>query len=545
MSHRIDSAGTSSVAPAIMVGLAAAAAAAASSLYFLSSIKILVQANHTGDLRKTLARRAAFRRAAFRTSDVRLENVRIPIAVLLSSTILNAKNVATSADDEGLVHCSVVIQGGTIASIDPPAALSPTSSIFAWSALSVDCRGAILLPCFVDAHTHLIKTEVVPRLRNHSGTITEALTIESLDQPRWKACNDIRRRMEFAIQTALHHGTRAMRTHLDGSESQDPEVRDAVYEAFDTLRDEYQDKMIIQGVANLFLPLWLTPMAKQHADTAKMHGNVVLGAYVGRLTTGSDPDPDTVAAMDALFDHAIRLGHMDCDMHIDETNDPASCALASLCESLGKARKKGYRGKVLLGHCCALSLQSKATQKRICQQLAELKTFVVSNPSTNLGLQDRKGSKEPSCLEIPADVARTPQWRGLTLLQELREAGVTTAAASDNVRDHWYPYGDYDMLSVWAQAQAMGHLDTASSEGEWADVVTTAPAQAMGLTFGGMNAGEPADFVMFPSARRASELFARPQTDRIVLRQGKVQHTVLPSFAELDDLVDIKTERKV
>jgi cytosine deaminase len=91
----------------------------------------------------------------------------------------------------------------------------------------------------------------------------------------------------------------------------------------------------------------------------------------------------------------------------------------------------------------------------------------------------------------------------------------------------------------------MGHLDTASSEGEWADVVTTAPAQAMGLFVGGMNAGEPADFVIFPSARRASELFARPQTDRIVLRQGKVQHTVLPDFSELDDLVDIKTKRKL
>jgi cytosine deaminase len=104
------------------------------------------------------------------------------------------------------------------------------------------------------------------------------------------------------------------------------------------------------------------------------------------------------------------------------------------------------------------------------------------------------------------------------------------------------------MLSVWSQTQALCHLDTAPNEGSWADIVTTIPARAMGLLGDSKQAksatatslldvGHVADLIIFPGARRASELFARPQNDRIVIRNGSIQNTVLPDFVELDDLV--------
>jgi hypothetical protein len=43
---------------------------------------------------------------------------------------------------------------------------------------------------------------------------------------------------------------------------------------------------------------------------------------------------------------------------------------------------------------------------------------------------------------------RTPRWRGVTLLHELKAAGVPVAIASDNTRDQFYAYGDLDMLEV-------------------------------------------------------------------------------------------------
>ena len=42
--------------------------------------------------------------------------------------------------------------------------------------------------------------------------------------------------------------------------------------------------------------------------------------------------------------------------------------------------------------------------------------------------------------------------------------------------------------------------------------------------------GAPADFVVFPDARSISELFSRPQADRVVLRRGRVQASVLPAY---------------
>lgn len=58
---------------------------------------------------------------------------------------------------------------------------------------------------------------------------------------------------------------------------------------------------------------------------------------------------------------------------------------------------------------------------------------------------------------IPGDVPRTPRWRGITAVQEFAAAGVAVAAASDNVRDHWHRYGDYDLLEVFGWVRPSQH----------------------------------------------------------------------------------------
>ena len=46
---------------------------------------------------------------------------------------------------------------------------------------------------------------------------------------------------------------------------------------------------------------------------------------------------------------------------------------------------------------------------------------------------------------------RTSRVRGLTSVKELRAGKVNVAAASDNVRDSWYQFGDYDGLGIFLQ----------------------------------------------------------------------------------------------
>ena len=525
-----------------------------------------------------------------------LRNVRVPIGNLRRcNQKKNAtKDVTIRDDEEGLVDVHIKISSGAIDEIverEPTLLLKrdSTSTTFDDSdnVRNIEGYDSIVVPCFVDVHTHLMKTQTIQRNRNYTNTMNEAIQVEICDQPRWGENNGsgILRQMEFAIQCSLHHGTKAIRTHLDGSENYNaPNVQQAVWDAYDFLVDKYEDVMTIQGVANLFLPLWLPSVEEgkedfgtKYANDASKHKNTVLGAYVGNPQT----EDEAVQALDSLFEHAIRL-NMDVDLHIDESNDVKCCGLQSLCISLHKARTmKNYSGRVVLGHCCSLSLQTKKKQDAIITVLSNLgNVYVVANPFTNLSLQDRNGTKPPYGTDIPKDIPRTPKWRGITIVQELRATtttktsagsnglGIGVALASDNVRDHWYRYGDYDMLAVWFMGQALGHLDTCTNEGEWSDICTTTPAEAMGLISPDddetaendengaedemddsrlvLTAGKfaPADLVVFPSARTFSELFARPsQEDRIVLRNG-IPHTFpLPDFCELDDLVSTKTPR--
>lgn len=48
---------------------------------------------------------------------------------------------------------------------------------------------------------------------------------------------------------------------------------------------------------------------------------------------------------------------------------------------------------------------------------------------------------------------RTPRWRGIPPVQELCRAGVPVALASGSTRDHSHPFGDLDMLEVFAQVK--------------------------------------------------------------------------------------------
>jgi cytosine deaminase len=78
--------------------------------------------------------------------------------------------------------------------------------------------------------------------------------------------------------------------------------------------------------------------------------------------------------------------------------------------------------------------------------VAEAGIDIVVLPMCNMYLQDR----------VPG---RTPRWRGVTLVHEMRGAGIRVSVASDNTRDPFYAYGDLDMVEVWREATRILHLD--------------------------------------------------------------------------------------
>ena len=123
----------------------------------------------------------------------------------------------------------------------------------------------------------------------------------------------------------------------------------------------------------------------------------------------------------------------------------------------------------------------------------------------------------------------------MTLLHEMKARGIPVAVASDNTRDPFYAYGDLDMLEVYRMATRILHFDHPVAD--WPQAVAATPAKVMRLDgFGTLAAGGDADFIVF-KGRSWTELLSRPESDRIVVRDGRAIERQLPDYAELDELM--------
>jgi cytosine deaminase len=405
------------------------------------------------------------------------------------------------ADKEGFARVDLLIDKGRIGAIVPAGRGFPGADI-----PSLALGGAIVLPLFVDAHTHLDKGHIWPRAANPDGTFGAALAAVAADRSAHWSAADVAARMEFGLCCAYAHGTRAIRTHIDSIGAQTA----ISWPVFAEARQRWRGRVDLQG-APLFLIDYAFDEAHMRAVEAMVdaHGSRLLGAVTTMI-------PRLGEALDILFRLAARKGY-DLDFHVDETADPAAVSLGVIARA---ALDHRFAGRILVGHCCSLSLHGEDEMKRTIELVARAGLSVVSLPMCNLYLQDRRG-------------AGTPRWRGVTALHELKEAGVNVMIASDNTRDPFYAYGDLDMMEVWREGARILHLDHPA--GPWAPALFSAPAKAMGVEGGGLAVGDPADMILM-RARSFTELFARPQQDRTVLRAGAPIDASLPSYAELDRL---------
>ena len=422
----------------------------------------------------------------------RLRNAKIPRCLLEGE----AACLAPGRDD--LVDADIAVLGGRIAAIEP---VKPGGGE------GIDLDGGQVWPCFVDLHTHLDKAHMWPRASNPDGTHTGALTSVAKDRSANWSADDVGRRIDFALRCAYAHGTAAIRTHVD---SRPPQNRIS-WPVVSELRDRWAGRMEIQAVSLMHFSDFADPATAQEvADTVAAHGGL-LGAVAG-----AEDGLDEV--FDIMFRAAAERG-LDLDFHVDETNDPEAHALDRVAEA--KMRNR-FEGRVTVGHCCSLAIRPDGEVDRALDLVVEAGLHVVSLPMCNMYLQDR-------------DVGRTPRWRGVTLLHEMRARGIPVSVASDNTRDPFYAYGDLDGLEVFTQAVRIAQLEYPLDP--WPAAVTRTPADTMGLDrCGRIGVGLSADLVLF-HARGYSELLVRPQADRVVLRAGKPIDTQLPDFRELDDLL--------
>ncbi|MGF1553899.1 MAG: cytosine deaminase [Paracoccaceae bacterium] len=368
---------------------------------------------------------------------------------------------------------------------------------------AVDLGGRIVLPGLVDAHVHLDKGHVWPRRANPDGTLAGALDAARADRRCWTT-DDLARRMEFSLRAAWAHGTVALRTHLDTDTADE-----ASWDVFAAARERWAGRLALQAASLSGPDAADCPGFGAMADRVAAEGGVLGAVVVG--AEGLD------ARLDRFLDAAGTRG-LDVDFHADETTDPGSRGLDAIARAVSRT---GFRGRVLAGHACALATQPEDEAMATLDRVAEAGVDLVSLPLCNLYLQDRAAG-------------RTPRLRGVTLVHEAKARGVRVAFASDNTRDPFHPGGDLDMLAVWREASRIAHLD--HPVGDWPAAFAATPALMLGVEAGSIAPGRAADLVV-TEARDWSEFRARPQTGRVVIRDGARLDAAPPDYADLDDLV--------
>lgn len=371
----------------------------------------------------------------------------------------------------------------------------------------VDMGRAMVFPAFVDMHTHLDKGHIWGRAPNPDGTFPGALETVHADRTANWTAEDVRTRMSFSLRSAYAHGTRAIRTHLDSIPPQDA----ISFAVFRELAQDWARRIALQAVCLVGCD------RVEDGGPFDKTADIVADTPGGVLGMVTYPMDDLRERLRVFFALASERG-LSVDFHCDETMDASVETLRDIAEV---ALEIGFDAGITVGHCCSLSTQDEARAFDTLDLIARAGINLVSLPMCNLYLQDRQAG-------------RTPRGRGITLVHEMKARGICVSFASDNTRDPFYAYGDMDMIEVMREATRIGHLD--HSDADWAHAFLTNPAATCGFAAPSLEVGAPADLVI-ARARGWTELFARPQSDRIVLRDGLAIDRTLPDYSELDALM--------
>lgn len=430
---------------------------------------------------------------------LKIRRARVPVALLPASLAV------TKVDPlEPAVLCDLEVSEREIVSVRParpPAGAGETDTF--------DAAGALVFPGFVDAHVHLDKAHTWHRAPNRSGTFDEALATLAKDKANWNEA-DLHRRAGFSLRSAWAHGTRVMRTHVDTGLP----WAETSHAVMAELREQWRGRIELQTVPLCGGGVYSSPEGGAIADLAVNHGAVALGGFLLM-------SPELPAQLDRIIALA-RERNVGLDFHVDENGNPGAECLRLVAEAVLRHQ---FPHPVVCGHCCSLAVQPPARQQSTIALVKEAGIGIISLPLCNLYLQDRRSAG--------AEFPRSPRWRGLTLIHDLLDAGIPVACASDNVRDAFYAFGDFDLAEVYVQSVRLAHLDARLAES--VRVVTSAAAALVGRpAFGRVAPGAPPHLVVFP-AQRWSELLSRGAPPRCCIDGGKVHTPPLPDYAELGD----------
>ncbi|MFV8816287.1 amidohydrolase family protein [Haliea sp. E17] len=362
-------------------------------------------------------------------------------------------------------------RGPRIAHIGPDAALDAHETVTGGAAL--------LLPGLVEPHAHLDKNysrDCLPEAGSSGrGALCDAIAAMR-EYKRQRSLELVLARAERGLQRAVRAGVSVMRSHIDlGSAEELP---------------------VLQGMLDL-AARWADRIQLEFTVLGNLSSNEGLAICAEALQMGAVAVGGTPAlcdapqrAIDAALDLAGRYGRP-LDLHIDETEDPASPCLRYLAQ---RCIELDWDLPVAASHCCSLGFVEAPQRADTIALLQRAGIGVITLPACNLVLMGHGVQPAP---------------RGIPPIRELLDAGVTVAVGSDNVQDPFQPWGDYDPLASAALLAQVAQIGPRRS-GELLAMVSEAPARALGLPAAGLTVGSAAHFSLLDCDDLHSALCEQP-----------------------------------
>jgi cytosine deaminase len=235
--------------------------------------------------------------------------------------------------------------------------------------------------------------------------------------------------MEFALKCAYAYGTKAIRTHLDSL----PPQEDISWPVFEMMRERWAGRIDLQAACLFGIDRTRDENGSRRWST---------GSLRPAACSARSPSWCRISKTCSTWCSARRSRTIcDLDFHADETDALEAVSLRMIAEA---AKRHGYEGRILVGHCCSLARQP---DDEVCARSTPWR------PATDLG---RVAADVQHVSAGPPLDGTTPRWRGVTLLHEMKARGINVCVASDNTRDPFYAYGDLDMIEVYRMATRIG-----------------------------------------------------------------------------------------
>jgi cytosine deaminase len=310
----------------------------------------------------------------------------------------------------GAALMDIAVRNGRIAEL--------ASQIRCEAVEEVDARGAFAFSGFVDAHVHLDKACILDRCHICEGTLAEAVR-ETAQAKASFTEEDVYQRAARVVEKAITHGTTAMRSFVEI----DPRAGYRSFLALKRVRDDFAFAIDIQLCAFAQEGLTQEPQTLSMLNQALEEGADLVGGC-----PYTDPDPAQHVRL--IFDLAQKH-NVDVDFHLDFDLDPGHTNLPAVID---ETVRRGWAGRVTIGHVTNLTAMPLERVAAIAGQLAKAGIALVALPATDLFLTGRQSP------------VLTP--RGVAPLHRLAADGVITAVATNNVLNPFTPYGDASLVRM-------------------------------------------------------------------------------------------------